>query len=545
MSKYFLEQDKNSGTSEDEENDFRREGDVSQSMCIATRPKVSTPVSLLIESLIQNMVNIYETDTKKASVMYKVVCDKLFKMELIDESYKMGEFEGMRSEYQRAFFHLISSVKNGDVTIPPRPIWPNSELISHYLREFDEIEYIAGGGFGQVFKVKHKLDDTEYAVKKIAIHSEGIESVKHYLSEVKTFASMNHSNIVQYKAAWLEIGPPSINKAILHTEWDTTNSQRPNKFVEQSDYIYHREISDSFTDKKFNDSTDFEINFEHSASGVSIPSRSSSRKCRQKRHSVSEGDKAVSKLDLREIEKIRTNNRPKIKWATLYIQMALCQCTLKQWLETRNDVAQPDKAVVQMNSDIIRRNAIKQILIQVLRGLEYIHSKGIVHHDIKPSNIFIQKENGITLIQLGDFGLACPLQSVRHSLAFGTKLYAAPEQLAGKCDPKSDMYSVGIVLFELVENFKTDMERVENITELRKGRLPVSVASGEPEFAHVIEKLMRKKPELRPDTTALLHSLTASEENGKVELLKAQLAEKDEEIAHLKELLKSHGIKSV
>lgn len=68
--------------------------------------------------------------------------------------------------------------------------------------------------------------------------------------------------------------------------------------------------------------------------------------------------------------------------------------------------------------------------------MEYIHSKGIVHHDIKPSNIFIQLENGALLVQLGDFGLACPLQSVRHSLALGTKLYAAPEQLAGKCDPK-------------------------------------------------------------------------------------------------------------
>lgn len=69
-------------------------------------------------------------------------------------------------------------------------------------------------------------------------------------------------------------------------------------------------------------------------------------------------------------------------------------------------------------------------------GIEYIHSKHIVHHDVKPSNIFIQIENNQLLVQLGDFGLACPLQSARHSLAFGTKLYAAPEQLLGKCNPK-------------------------------------------------------------------------------------------------------------
>lgn len=69
-------------------------------------------------------------------------------------------------------------------------------------------------------------------------------------------------------------------------------------------------------------------------------------------------------------------------------------------------------------------------------GLEYIHSKGVVHHDIKPSNIFIRCEKDNILVQLGDFGLACPLQNVRHSLAFGTKLYAAPEQLAGKCNLK-------------------------------------------------------------------------------------------------------------
>lgn len=62
--------------------------------------------------------------------------------------------------------------------------------------------------------MKHKLDGAEYAIKKIPIRSEGIQSVRNYLSEVKTFASMNHSNIVQYKGAWLEIGAPYSNHLI-------------------------------------------------------------------------------------------------------------------------------------------------------------------------------------------------------------------------------------------------------------------------------------------------------------------------------------------
>ncbi|KAJ8978065.1 hypothetical protein NQ317_015872 [Molorchus minor] len=520
----------------------------SQSVCIVPKPgKVSTPVSILIESLVKNVCTMLESDQNKASMMYKLICDKLFTMNLIDESYNMTEFEGMRSQYMKAFLQLVSSVKSGDKNLPLRPIWPTTEINSHYLREFEEIEYIAGGGFGQVYRVKHKLDGAEYAVKSIAIRSEGIESVRNYLSEVKTFASMNHPNIVQYKAAWLEIGPPANTVMVENKTEDTTVSENTSECDSKhtNNYVYHKNCTESFTNENYEDSTDFEIDFEHSVSGAN-----SRKPCRtynkllNRRHSVSEGGKSVFKLDIKEIEKLKIYNKTRIKWATLYIQMALCHSTLKQWLERRNAISDPRKAVVHINDQVIRFNTINQILIQLLKGLEYIHSKGIVHHDIKPSNIFIQIENKSILIQLGDFGLACPLQNVHHSLAFGTKLYAAPEQLAGKCNPKSDIYSVGIVLFELVENFSTDMERVKQITELRKGHISSKLLINHPEFAKLIGKLTIKNPDDRPDTTTLLNTLRSTESE-QIEQLKVQLAEKDEEILHLKELLRSHGIKSV
>ncbi|KAJ8956834.1 hypothetical protein NQ318_014248 [Aromia moschata] len=125
---------------------------------LSRQRRVSTPVSILIESLVKNICSMCEPDKNKASLMYELICDKLFAMNLIDESYSMREFEGMRSQYMKAFLQLVTSVKSGDKNLPLRSIWPTPDINSHYLREFDEVEYIAGGGFGQVYRVKHKLD---------------------------------------------------------------------------------------------------------------------------------------------------------------------------------------------------------------------------------------------------------------------------------------------------------------------------------------------------------------------------------------------------
>lgn len=118
------------------------------------------------------------------------------------------------------------------------------------------------------------------------------------------------------------------------------------------------------------------------------------------------------------------------QYATLYIQMGLCDETLRQWMDARIEQTPT--------------HFVTAILTQILSGLEYIHSCGIVHHDIKPSNIFISTSGNLQ-IQLGDFGLACPLQRENHPSMLGTPTYAAPEQLNGKCDPKV-FYSLHILM---------------------------------------------------------------------------------------------------
>ncbi|KAK9869355.1 hypothetical protein WA026_003112 [Henosepilachna vigintioctopunctata] len=483
-------------------------------------------------------------------------------MNMIDESYRMKEFESSRTQYQHAFFDLLKRSRGGKKPLPLQPIWLDQNLAtSHYHREFEEVDFIAGGGFGKVYRVKHKLDGTEYAIKKIPIRSEGLEYVKNYLSEVKTFASVNHPNIVQYKAAWLDMGSSQTNNVVKDYDNDlmlesisTIDNSTGNEQHISQEYIYHCETKNSFSNRNKDDSSDFEVVFEHSINSLESHRSLSNhfekkiKSKREKRSSISEGGNAICPLDMNEINQIRLNQRLHEKWATLYIQMALCQSTLKHWLSQRNNPKEPvdpTKALIPVKT--VQDSTVKEILKQLLEGIQYIHSKRIVHHDIKPSNIFIQTDNGKLLIQLGDFGLACPLQSVRHSLAFGTKLYAAPEQLAGECNPKSDIYSLGIVLFELVETFKTDMEKNKCIEELKKsGYLPPQIVAHYPQLANIITKSVSKSPQDRPDACELLQEISEvraiSEE---IKELKCQLAEKDEEIARLKELLKSVGVKGI
>ena len=105
------------------------------------------------------------------------------------------------------------------------------------------------------------------------------------------------------------------------------------------------------------------------------------------------------------------------------------------------------------------------------------------------------------------------------------------------------MYSLGIVLLELIETFKTDMERVLSISSLRKGKISPHLLALHPQLSHVMSQLVATNPANRPDATALLKYLAVDVvESQVVQDLKCQLAQKDEEISQLKELLKSAGI---
>ena len=93
---------------------------------------------------------------------------------------------------------------------------------------------------------------------------------------------------------------------------------------------------------------------------------------------------------------------------------------------------------------------VKMLFTQVLNAFEYAHSKGIVHRDVKPANIFIDKNNQVKIL---DFGIAKLFgtgnEMTQTGTQMGTPVYMSPEQVRGEksIDHRSDIYALGVTLY--------------------------------------------------------------------------------------------------
>lgn len=196
----------------------------------------------------------------------------------------------------------------------------------------------------------------------------------------------------------------------------------------------------------------------------------------------------------------------KLESTYLYIQMEFCPRTLRQVFESYNHF---DKDIAW------------HLCRQIVEGLAHIHAQGIIHRDLTPNNIFFDARNDI---KIGDFGLAkfLELEQLDHDAALptdtagvsmdgtgqvGTYFYTAPEIEQGwpKIDEKADMYSLGIVFFEVWHPFGTAMERHVILSDLKqKGELPPSWVAQFPEQASLLRRLMSPSPSDRPSAKDLL-----------------------------------------
>lgn len=346
---------------------------------------------------------------------------------------------------------------------------------SRYLEDFVELTCLGRGGFGRVFQAQNKLDSRHYAIKKIRFSSIYSPRYQRIMREVKSLACMDHSNIIRYNAAWIEefLDDPKTPEAEEEEDMSGTEAE----ITRLTDAL-----SDVFEPK---------------------PKLTSS-------HLV------------------------------MYIQMELCQCTLSEWITRRNGLIfsgtrwQREEFPVDYHRMVcsnlqgtldINVHENKRIFKAIVKGLQYIHAHGLIHRDLKPQNIFFHGTDQMP--KIGDFGLVStrqlfapspdespsldicdsPLSSDLTS-GVGTTMYASPEQLSGTLyDEKSDIYSLGIILFELFYPIKTQMERAHVLQDLKESKqFPTEFLRRWPKEAALIWCCLATEPSNRPSADEILES---------------------------------------
>lgn len=434
-----------------------------------------------------------------------------------------------------------------------------SHYASRFLNDFDMVQCLGKGGFGVVFEVKNKLDDCNYAIKRILLPAKK-ESRDRVMREVKTLANCEHKNIVRYFHAWVEQPPKGwqekkdkelLTRDILSTSI-TIDSPSPTE--ESKAFVIHdnkRSVSRSATSNRswlthlgkesnfdalskgdFNrnstiddscsfiqfkadscdlettrnkdlsddedDDESFEIEFKNStrpsnseeaSEVISIKNESFSH---ASQNDLKKGHRRQMSLDLPS-NSVAKPAKPNVvlngntNKMYLYIQMQLCmKNSLKDWLRA-NDLQ-------------LRNGKTFEIWNQIIEAVHYVHLKGLIHRDLKPSNIFFSLDGQI---KIGDFGLVTDMAEMptdlvtssssisnsnsssfgdfdftnirqkNHTQRVGTSLYMSPEQSNGlSYNYKVDIYSLGLILFELLNFFNTETERYKVLANLRNHVFP-------------------------------------------------------------------------
>lgn len=165
-----------------------------------------------------------------------------------------------------------------------------------------------------------------------------------------------------------------------------------------------------------------------------------------------------------------------------------------------------------------------ELFLGVCRGVRHAHRRGVIHRDLKPSNILVTEEEGQVVPKVIDFSIAKALEApglgtefrTRTGQVIGTLEYMSPEQAAGRVgavDTRSDVYALGVVLYELLAGrLPYDIagqpmhEAVRRIVEepARPLKGPGSTVSGRPDedLATIVGKCLEKEPDRRYGSAA-------------------------------------------
>ncbi|CAE1306823.1 EIF2AK1 [Acanthosepion pharaonis] len=383
--------------------------------------------------------------------------------------------------------------------------FPCAKTKERYTEEYEEIKLLGEGGFASVYKALNKIDGRYYAIKKISVRGFP-DSVSKIYNEVKTLAGLENPCIVRYYSAWIETCTPENNLPSGSTPTET-NTSKIKELID--DDIFDRngdtcllagEKDLSVYSDKTNDGNSVSPSQDKYPLGPNILTESDAK-------SPSEISMILCTTNGSNSPTFADKNQ---NLSTLFIQMELCKETLHEWLQKRNSS--------EFSNRIITDSRNWTIFQEMLKGVVCIHEAGIIHRDLKPSNIFLTDK---MKVKIGDFGLATSIPQIEGNLdlegnvttplskGVGTAMYSAPEQKTGcNYDNKSDIYSLGLILYEMYHPFYTDFEKVKLFEELTKNRkISEFVMKNFPEKVNLILAMTDSDPTKRPTAKDVLEQV--------------------------------------
>lgn len=408
---------------------------------------------------------------------------------------------------------------------------------SRLTNEFEILKSLGKGGFGDVIKVRNKLDRRFYAIKRIPLNPKSKQFNKKITREVKLLSRLNHENVVRYFNSWIELSDDP-----AHSESSSALSSSPKSTPKTPDKMTNTlDITDNI-ERLAPQTVEDSVEWSQSYSAIINPGWDSEEEDEADVfgtsfmltdmsedvvfvHSLDNEDASTDQVDGENDKRWEESTvSPKLQY--LYIQMEYCEkSTLRNCIDAG------------LYQDM---NRAWRLFREIIEGLVHIHEQGMIHRDLKPVNIFLDSNDQV---KIGDFGLATTsiisksnildvkmltlsaaddnLESFSENTGdgsltgkVGTALYVSPEMMTGASKivytQKVDLYSLGIIFFEMCyKPLPTGMERVKILGNLRlpEVRFPEDFDQYELKSqTYIIKWLLNHDPTQRASTKELLLS---------------------------------------